>query len=129
MNAAMIDIPHEIAKTERTLLIVEDDKSFLQRLARAMESRGFIVMTAESVAWNLERYRTAADLAGKRYTSTWTVRPRERGAMGTLHRATATGVVEPPRARSRLRRPGLRCRGAGQAAAFGRMRQACRSGK
>src|SRR6476661_2162379 len=35
---------------ERTLLIVEDDKSFLQRLARAMESRGFIVTTAESVA-------------------------------------------------------------------------------
>ena len=27
--------------TERSLLIVEDDKSFLQRLARAMEGRGF----------------------------------------------------------------------------------------
>ena len=36
--------------TERTLLIVEDDKSFLQRLARAMEGRGFTVSTAESVA-------------------------------------------------------------------------------
>jgi two-component system, response regulator RegA len=35
---------------ERTLLIVEDDKSFLQRLARAMEGRGFVVNTAESVA-------------------------------------------------------------------------------
>ncbi len=35
---------------ERTLLIVEDDKSFLQRLARAMEGRGFVVSTAESVA-------------------------------------------------------------------------------
>jgi two-component system response regulator RegA len=34
---------------ERTLLIVEDDKSFLQRLARAMEGRGFLVNTAESV--------------------------------------------------------------------------------
>jgi two-component system response regulator RegA len=34
---------------ERTLLIVEDDKSFLQRLARAMELRGFEVRTAESV--------------------------------------------------------------------------------
>ncbi len=34
---------------ERTLLIVEDDKSFLQRLARAMEGRGFVVTTAESV--------------------------------------------------------------------------------
>jgi two-component system response regulator RegA len=35
---------------ERTLLIVEDDKSFLTRLARAMEQRGFAVATAETVA-------------------------------------------------------------------------------
>ena len=35
---------------ERTLLIVEDDKSFLTRLARAMEARGFEVATAERVA-------------------------------------------------------------------------------
>ena len=40
---------------ERTLLIVEDDKSFLQRLARAMEMRGFTVATAESVAEGLMR--------------------------------------------------------------------------
>ena len=38
---------------ERTLLIVEDDKSFLLRLARAMEGRGFVVTTAESVAEGL----------------------------------------------------------------------------
>jgi two-component system response regulator RegA len=31
-------------------LIVEDDYSFLQRLAKALEQRGFIVSTAESVA-------------------------------------------------------------------------------
>jgi len=37
---------------DRTLLIVEDDKSFLQRLARAMESRGFTVTTAESIGLN-----------------------------------------------------------------------------
>ena len=36
--------------TERSLLIVEDDKSFVQRLARAMETRGFEVTTAESVS-------------------------------------------------------------------------------
>jgi two-component system, response regulator RegA len=36
--------------SERSLLIVDDDKSFLQRLARAMEGRGFRVITAESVA-------------------------------------------------------------------------------
>jgi len=58
MTNALTDAP-EIAKPgtktgtapgERSLLIVEDDKSFLQRLARAMETRGFVVTTAESVA-------------------------------------------------------------------------------
>ena len=34
---------------ETTLLIVDDDKPFLTRLARAMEGRGFQVETAESV--------------------------------------------------------------------------------
>jgi two-component system response regulator RegA len=36
--------------SERSLLMVEDDRSFLQRLAKALESRGFTVATAESVA-------------------------------------------------------------------------------
>jgi two-component system response regulator RegA len=40
---------------ERSLLIVEDDKSFLQRLAKALESRGFIVKTAESVSDGLQQ--------------------------------------------------------------------------
>lgn len=35
---------------EETLLLVDDDGPFLRRLARAMESRGFAVETAESVA-------------------------------------------------------------------------------
>src|SRR5271167_414520 len=35
---------------ERTLLIVDDDEPLCQRLARAMERRGFIVTTADSVA-------------------------------------------------------------------------------
>jgi len=39
---------------DRTLLIVEDDKLFLQRLSRAMESRGFSVETAESVSEGLQ---------------------------------------------------------------------------
>src|SRR3954469_11728708 len=43
---------------DRTLLIVEDDKSFLARLARAMESRGFTVTTAESVADGLNQLDT-----------------------------------------------------------------------
>jgi two-component system response regulator RegA len=45
---------------ERTLLIVEDDKPFLQRLARAMETRGFAVRTAESVADGLMQLETAS---------------------------------------------------------------------
>ena len=36
--------------TERTLLVVDDDEPLCQRLARAMERRGFIVRTADSVA-------------------------------------------------------------------------------
>ncbi|MBV9570892.1 MAG: ActR/PrrA/RegA family redox response regulator transcription factor [Alphaproteobacteria bacterium] len=35
---------------ERTLLIVEDDRPFRERLARAMEARGFDVTIAETVA-------------------------------------------------------------------------------
>ncbi|TIX93034.1 ActR/PrrA/RegA family redox response regulator transcription factor [Rhizobium sp. P44RR-XXIV] len=35
---------------DATLLIVDDDGPFLRRLARAMETRGFVVETAESVA-------------------------------------------------------------------------------
>ena len=34
---------------DTSLLIVDDDKPFLTRLARAMETRGFVVDTAESV--------------------------------------------------------------------------------
>jgi two-component system response regulator RegA len=45
---------------DRSLLIVEDDKSFLQRLARAMESRGFTVTTAESIAEGLDRLETSS---------------------------------------------------------------------
>jgi two-component system response regulator RegA len=37
-------------ESERTLLIVDDDETLCQRLARAMERRGFIVRTANTVA-------------------------------------------------------------------------------
>jgi two-component system response regulator RegA len=40
---------------ERSVLIVDDDKPFLIRLARAMEARGFTVTTAESVAEGLKQ--------------------------------------------------------------------------
>jgi two-component system response regulator RegA len=45
---------------DRSLLIVEDDRSFLQRLAKALESRGFDVTTAESVAEGLRQVERAA---------------------------------------------------------------------
>ncbi|MBI1868464.1 MAG: ActR/PrrA/RegA family redox response regulator transcription factor [Methylocystis sp.] len=38
---------------DRSLLILDDDKAFLERLARAMEARGFSVTCAESVAGGL----------------------------------------------------------------------------
>ncbi|HEY0235320.1 MAG TPA: ActR/PrrA/RegA family redox response regulator transcription factor [Afipia sp.] len=34
---------------DRSLLIVEDDKAFLERLSRAMETRGFIVTSCDNV--------------------------------------------------------------------------------
>ena len=53
-TARMMDIT---AKIERTLLLVDDDKPFLTRLARAMESRGFDVRMAESVAEGVAQVR------------------------------------------------------------------------
>jgi two-component system, response regulator RegA len=41
---------HDLPESERTLLIVDDDAPLCQRLARAMERRGFVVATADSVA-------------------------------------------------------------------------------
>ena len=43
--AAQITLP-----IDRSLLVVDDDRPFLQRLCRAMEARGFAVTAAESVA-------------------------------------------------------------------------------
>ena len=64
VNLAMNDIagaPVAIDYTgERTVLVVEDDRSFLQRLAKALEQRGFTVTTAESVADGLSQVERAA---------------------------------------------------------------------
>lgn len=54
----MPDNPADLPRTpapspDRSLLIVDDDKPFLQRLARAMEARGFVVTATESVAQGL----------------------------------------------------------------------------
>ncbi len=45
---------------DKTLLLVDDDKPFVTRLARAMEIRGFEVFTAESVAEGVAQVRRAA---------------------------------------------------------------------
>lgn len=44
---------------DRSLLIVDDDGPFLRRLARAMETRGFIVDTAETVSEGIARSKAA----------------------------------------------------------------------
>ena len=52
--------PAILAMADRNLLIVEDDKAFLERLARAMEARGFIVRTSETVADGLAQIARSA---------------------------------------------------------------------
>ena len=60
MTEAAQPAPIETVPEERTLLIVDDDRSFLQRLAKALEQRGFTVATAESVADGLLQVERAA---------------------------------------------------------------------
>lgn len=51
----------DVAKTtDNSLLIVDDDKAFLGRLARAMEQRGYAVRTADTVG---EGFRAIQDRA------------------------------------------------------------------
>ena len=45
--------------TDKSLLIVEDDKAFLERLARAMETRGFEVTTCDNVSDGLAQIARA----------------------------------------------------------------------
>ena len=59
-NDAAKPAAKEKIPAERSLLIVEDDHSFLQRLAKALERRGFVVTTAESVADGLLQVEKAA---------------------------------------------------------------------
>src|SRR6202795_2856326 len=57
---AMAELLPETAPADRSLLIVEDDKSFLHRLSRAMEGRGFAVTMAETVAEGLNQLQVNA---------------------------------------------------------------------
>jgi len=75
---------------ERTLLIVEDDKSFLTRLARAMEARGFEVATAESVADDGPGFSPEVmDTLGEPYVTT---RPSGQRANGTQTEGSGLGL-------------------------------------
>src|SRR5258707_10251347 len=47
-------------QADRSLLIVEDDKPFLERLSRAMETRGFNVTSCDSVSDGLAQIGRAA---------------------------------------------------------------------
>lgn len=60
-RSAETTAPLELGITaERTLLLVDDDKPFLNRLGRAMETRGYEVRLAGSVAEGLAEVRKAA---------------------------------------------------------------------
>src|SRR4051812_50062463 len=52
-NRALAAIAELADHLDRSLLIVEDDKPFLGRLGRAMESRGFAVTSCDTVAAGL----------------------------------------------------------------------------
>ncbi|HWW48191.1 MAG TPA: ActR/PrrA/RegA family redox response regulator transcription factor [Xanthobacteraceae bacterium] len=52
IGSAIAELANE---ADRSLLIVEDDKPFLERLSRAMESRGFEVTSCDSVADGLAK--------------------------------------------------------------------------
>jgi len=49
-----------VLSEDKSLLIVEDDKAFLERLARAMEGRGFAVTACSSVAEGMAQIGQAA---------------------------------------------------------------------
>ncbi|GAC1337696.1 MAG: ActR/PrrA/RegA family redox response regulator transcription factor [Beijerinckiaceae bacterium] len=52
-TAGTLERKAESAEADRSLLLVDDDKPFLERLTRAMESRGFAVSACASVAEGL----------------------------------------------------------------------------
>jgi two-component system response regulator RegA len=57
ISAGTLDRPLEketVEAADRSLLLVDDDRPFLDRLARAMETRGFMVSACGSVAEGLD---------------------------------------------------------------------------
>lgn len=60
MNEVTAIEADDLLGADRSLLIVEDDKPFLTRLARAMEGRGFTVDTAEAVDEAVAKVKASA---------------------------------------------------------------------
>jgi len=64
VDMAVSDAPESAVREnvlpERSVMVVDDDRSFLQRLAKALEQRGFAVTTAESVADGLLQVEAGA---------------------------------------------------------------------
>jgi two-component system response regulator RegA len=50
----MLEFSATEVQTDRTLLLVDDDEAFVKRLARALEKRGFLPQTAQTVAAGLD---------------------------------------------------------------------------
>ena len=59
MNDETANDAADLLGADRSLLIVEDDRPFLTRLARAMEGRGFAVDTAETVEEAVAKVKAA----------------------------------------------------------------------
>jgi two-component system response regulator RegA len=57
LTAAAVELTDQ---ADRSLLIVEDDKPFLERLSRAMETRGFTVTSCDTVSDGLAQIGRAA---------------------------------------------------------------------
>src|SRR3569833_2631835 len=105
MASDMVETRNAPVPGERSVLVVEDDRSFLQRLGKALESRGFAATTAETVADGLSQVEQAApafavvdmrlgDGTGLDVISALTRRrPEARGLLLTGYGILATAVT------------------------------------
>ena len=88
MGSEPAPAPATTGRAERRLLIIDDDALFRERLARAMERRGFAVATAEAIA-------PALDLAGS-FAPDYAVVDLRLGQASGLDLVTALRRTRPP---------------------------------
>jgi two-component system response regulator RegA len=60
MDTAMVTVSAPQGRADNSFLIVDDDKPFLSRLAKAMEARGYQVRTAETLEAGTQAIREGA---------------------------------------------------------------------